>query len=231
MVVFDTGIGIWIPSQIPRCLKHSCPQGGVAFGSAARRLAQLRPCVPRLSWFTVWRPQSSECLPRPSNVNTAFLTPPIVSGGKWLSIVFQHSPQEAWYHPLTKAGKLTDLLRWVWPPHTPHWSSPRQGAVTSREQTAAAHDAPQLAAWWAPLACLSYTHTMLDTEPPGSGNALPLINRCVEESRLCPSGRSTFPHLPLQLWEGTGGEGWSDSWRDKRRQWGRDGEGSRHGSI
>lgn len=127
VVVFDRGIRIGSQSQIPRCLKQSCPQGGVPFGSAARRLAQPRPRVPRLSWFTIWRPHSSECLPGPSNVNTAFLTPPIVSGEKWPSIVFQRSPQEAWYHPLTKAGKLTDLLRWVWPPYTPHWSNSEQG--------------------------------------------------------------------------------------------------------
>lgn len=133
-VVFDTGIGIQSPSQIPRCLKYSCPQGGVLFGSGARRLAQPRRYVPRLSWFTIW-PLEQWVPPWPGNVNTAFLTPPTVSEGKWPGIVFQRSPQEAWYHPLTKAGKLTDLLRWVWLPYTPHWSSPRQGAVTSRKPT------------------------------------------------------------------------------------------------
>lgn len=128
--------------------------GWSPLGSAARRLTQPRPCVPRLSWFTIGWSQSSECLPSPSNVNTAFLTPPIVSGGKWPSIVFQCSPQEAWYHPLTKAGKLTDLLRWVWPLHTPHWSSPGQGSMASREQTAATHYAPRQTVWRVPLAHL-----------------------------------------------------------------------------
>lgn len=104
MVVFDTAIGIYSPSQIPRCLKHSGPQGGVSFGSPARRLAQPRPCVPRWSWFSSWQPQSSECLPSPSNVNTAFLTPPIVSGGKWPSIVLQLPPGNM-ISPSNKSGK------------------------------------------------------------------------------------------------------------------------------
>ena len=50
---FDKGMGIRGPSQIPRCLKDFCPWGGVPFGSGARRLAQPRLHVPRLSWFTI----------------------------------------------------------------------------------------------------------------------------------------------------------------------------------
>lgn len=176
-------------------LKHSCPQGGVPFGSAARRLAQPRLCVPRSSWFTIGLPQSSWVPPGPSNVNTAFLAPPIVSGGKWLSIVFQHSPQEAWYHRLTKAGKLTDLLRWVWPPHTPHWSNPAQGAVTSREQTAAAQDTQPHADWllWLVLTfspCLCHPYTMLDTTPR-QWKGTPLIGRLkkkTEKDSQIPEG-------------------------------------------
>lgn len=54
---------------------------------------------------------------------------------------------------------------------------------------------------------LCFTHTMLDIESLSSGNALPVINRCTEESGLCPSGDPHSHICPCRLREGTQGEG------------------------
>lgn len=54
---------------------------------------------------------------------------------------------------------------------------------------------------------LCFTHTMLDIESLSSGNALPVINRCIEESGLCPSGDPHSHICPCRLREGTQGEG------------------------
>lgn len=175
------------------------------------RPQQCQYCLPD-SAYCIWRKVAEHCLP---------VLPP----GSMIS-------------PSNKSGKADDLLRWVWPPHTPPWSSSGQGSLTSREQTAAAHTAPHLTAWWAPLdhvsisPSLSYTYTVSDMETPGSGNALLLISRCVEKSQDTAHLADPCPHTCSQsLWEGTREEGWSHYWRDKRRQWGWGVEESRHGSI
>ena len=82
----------------------------------------------RLSQFTV----CAECKASPAQGMSFLLswTLPAVSRGKRARIVFHCSPQETWYHSQTKAGKLTDLLRWVWLQHTPRWSAPVEKAVT-----------------------------------------------------------------------------------------------------
>lgn len=82
----------------------------------------------RLSQFSV----CAECRPSPVHGMSFLLswTPPAVSRGKQARIVFHCSPQETWYHSQTKAGKLTDLLRWVWLQHTPRWLAPVENVVT-----------------------------------------------------------------------------------------------------
>lgn len=104
-------------------------KGGVDFVPTQRHTQRSpKSSGTRLSQFSV----CAECRPFPAQGISFLLswTPPAVSRGKQARIVFHCSPQETWYHSQTKAGKLTDLLRWVWLQHTPRWSAPVENAVT-----------------------------------------------------------------------------------------------------
>lgn len=137
---------------------------------------QCQYCLPD-SAYCIWRKVAEHCLP---------VHPP----GSMIS-------------PSNKSGKADDLLRWVWPPHTPPWSSSGQGALTSREQTAAAHTAPHLTAWWAPFgSCFNFSLSFLHPYRVRHGNTrqwecTPSNQQmCWEEPGQCPSGRPMSPHLP-----------------------------------
>lgn len=87
-------------------------------------------------------------------------------------------------------------------------------AVANRMLTAASHNVCHLAAGQAPL-----LHPyMSDREPPDRRNALPLISGCVEKNQDSAHLADPCPHTcPCSLGKETPREGWSDSWRDKRR--------------